>query len=301
MATFDIAAATPVASTALAAGDRFAFDDVSDTPDSWDAIEADDLLDGLLRVADSTGTHIIYRVSDTLAVRQPSGTAGTDEVRISHDGTDAIINNRQTGGLIVYQIAGTERSRLSATLFQVDNDATIQWSGRSKLASPADGIIRAFRTDGTTPAWIQNTGGTSFVATDHTNNTTTPTAITNLTATVIAGRKYAGELVLFCDNTVAADGLRVDFDGGTATMTTFEAAVSSNVQGATFSVTISAALATDIIATTTGVTTRLCVVIKFGFVVNAAGTFIPRAGLEAASTGVLTTRVGSYMLIQDAP
>lgn len=256
-------------------------------------------------------------VVGTLVVQESGGTAGTNELRLYHVSNNSNIQSMDGGGHLILRPAATNAARVisgsGGTInIQPGNflglgTAHLSWNSNTDgtgqdtgMVRTAAGVIRV--SNGSSGnGWLQNSAGTSFVATDHTNNTTTPTAITNLSATVAAGRKYCGELVLFCDNTVAADGLRFDFDGGTATMTTFEAAVSSNVQGATFSVTTSAALATDIIATTTGVTTRLCVVIHFGFVVNAAGTFIPRAGLEAASTGVLTTRVGSHMVIEDAP
>src|SRR5688572_30659909 len=86
MATFDISTATPVASTDLAAGDRFAFDDVSDTPDSWDVVEADDLLDGLLRIAGSTS--IVSRSGNTIVFTDPSLASNT--VIVSFPATNVI-------------------------------------------------------------------------------------------------------------------------------------------------------------------------------------------------------------------
>lgn len=151
--------------------------------------------------------------------------------------------------------------------------------------------------------WLRQSSGRSRVATSAvTNNSITPTNITGLSATLIAGRAYSGVLTLKVSNTVAVDGLRLDFDGGTATMTLFEAGVTSaGLPAATFSVTQSSALATDIIATTMTDTNTKWIEINFGMVVNAAGTFIPRIALEALSTGVISVHPGSWMLLEDTP
>lgn len=190
------------------------------------------------------------------------------------------------------------------------NNSQIKWSSTSDgssgssdvgLSRVAAGVLHP--SNGSTGnGWMQNTAGLSRVASDVTNVGTTMAAITGLTTTLLAGRKYTGKLVLFASDATAADGLKIDFDGGTATMTSFAAAVTANVQGATLGTSVSSAIATDITATALNGTAVNCIVIEFGFVCNAAGTFIPRQAKNSDAAGAtLTIAANSFMEIQDAP
>lgn len=285
-------------------------------------------------------------VAGTLIVRQATGTAGTDEIQISHDGTHATLNNAQSGGTIKLIIAGAAAGITHSTnRITIDSTSNILWDpavnaqrkqvgagsrealamgyssdvdrgvalqyvlfGITNAASVTVGVEYAAAgvlkiTDANTgTGWLQNSGGVSRVASDVTNDTVTPANITGLSATLGAGRKYTGVLALKVSNTTAADGLRLDFDGGTATMTSFDAGVTSDgLPAATFSVSQSEALATDIIATTVTDTNARWITIHFAMVVNAAGTFIPRIALEADSGGIITVHDNSYMWIEDTP
>lgn len=150
-----------------------------------------------------------------------------------------------------------------------------------------------------TGGMLQRAENCKRVSSNVTNATTTMATATGLSATLIASRKYSGRLVLFFDNDVAADGVKVDFDGGTATMSSFEAAVVSNIQGATLGTSVSAALATDLNATALSGTGRHCLEIAFAGVCNTAGTFIVRLAKDSHTTGTLTVRANSYMHIED--
>lgn len=146
----------------------------------------------------------------------------------------------------------------------------------------------------------------SYLTANLTETTTTMQNMTGLTQHLVAGRKYAFEQVLFIAQTVVLDGAQIDFDGGTATATTFRAhslmvtgggAVTTPAGNAgTLGVS---ALATDSIWASTTTTTdgliRTCGII----IVNAGGTFIPRFSMEAVSTGVLTVYAGSYLVMQE--
>lgn len=139
--------------------------------------------------------------------------------------------------------------------------------------------------------------GTSRVATNVTNNTVTPANITGLSATVVAGRTYKGTIVLFYNQSVAADGFRFDLDGGTATATDLmlDGTIydSTNVRYLGQATT----LATDLTDTSTSGNAR--VVIEFTITVNTGGTIIPRFAMEAVSTGTGTTYRGSTMCLVD--
>lgn len=128
------------------------------------------------------------------------------------------------------------------------------------------------------------------------STSTTPSDITGLTATLTAGRTYAGRLVVFCDDSVAAEGVRFDFDGGTATWTMFRASIAV-ATGATISVPTGTAIATDLIATSMGDTAVKCFVIEFAGVVNAGGTLVPRFGQSTHSSGTVSVQPGSYLVV----
>lgn len=131
---------------------------------------------------------------------------------------------------------------------------------------------------------------------DFTNDTATMSNLTGLTVTLLTGRKYTFRMVLLCANSVAADGVKIDFDGGAGTATVFrqhttihDAALLTSAQ--------TSALATDVTAGT--ITGDSIVESRGAFTVNAAGTFIPRAAMNADTTGTLTVYAGSYLWIED--
>lgn len=273
-------------------------------------------VDDLLYVVDaSTGLSKKITLQNLLAWLGGTITLGTDASGVALGlgikiGTNGILKANRGGAnrsIVGVQDAGTDSCSIdsgegsaSAGHVRFYSDAGTH---DTKLKRIAAGIAAA--GDSTTGAgWLQNTAGVSRVnGSAVTNGTITPTNITGLSATLVAGRKYSGSLSLRVSNTVAVDGLRLDFDGGTATMTSFEAGVTGGglPTAATFSVAQSSALATDIIATTMGDTNSKWISIDFGMVVNAAGTFIPRIALEALSTGVISVHPNSYMLIEDTP
>jgi len=156
-----------------------------------------------------------------------------------------------------------------------------------------------------TPGWPQNTAGLSRVTADVPNSTATMANTTGLTATLIAGRKNTGQLVLFCDETVPGEGIKIDLDGSVCTATSFVSGfaatpATSGIDVSVYGVTTTTAIATDLTITTVP-TTVTCYVIKFEIVVNAGGTFIPRFAQVSHSSGTATIRLGSYMEIQDSP
>jgi hypothetical protein len=152
----------------------------------------------------------------------------------------------------------------------------------------------------TTPGWTLNAAGTSRVKTsDVTNTSATMAAITGLSATVIAGRFYSGKMTVWCNNSTAAEGIQFDFNGGTATMTSFHAGAGIVSSGGTDVVgtNTSTALATALTFTT--LTGETLIEFPISFKVNAAGTFIPRFAEATTSTGTATIRVDSFMILTD--
>lgn len=263
-------------------------------------------------------------------VRQNGGVAGTDELQLYDNGTDSFVHSKNAKLRLV---AGdndtrmfTDNAVLTATGLKAWDGTSVKFQGDVNRLKVVSGLQYTWDADATTisgttdtglkrvvatvvaptdgssgAGWIQNTAGESRVTTsDVTNTTITPAAITGLSATLIAGRKYAGELVLYCNEATAADGLRIDFDGGSATMTSFIAQGYLSDDNGFQAIARVTALATDI--TNTLITGSTIVVIKFAMVVNGAGTFIPRFAKEADAAGAaLTVTVNSHMTIRDVP
>lgn len=133
------------------------------------------------------------------------------------------------------------------------------------------------------------------ITTTVTNATATMANLSALSVNLDAGGVYAGSMVVKCSNSTAAEGVSIDFDGGTATMSAFAAGAGVLTGGTTVAVTTtSTAIATDLNWTT--ITGETWITIQLAFTVNAAGTFIPRACEGAAhSSGTLSVSVGTNL------
>lgn len=140
--------------------------------------------------------------------------------------------------------------------------------------------------------------GECFVATDQTNATTTPQTST-CSITVTSGRKYAGTYVFHVADSTAADGVVIDFDGGTSTATNFRAFCTAVDSSAVLKTGPITALATDYsVATITGDGDIEC---KVSFEPSSTGTFIPRFFQVAHTAGTLTLYRGSNGTLHDFP
>lgn len=250
----------------------------------------------------SAGTkHVVVCLPSqgTLVVRKPGGTVGSQELQISHDGTNVTYTNPAGSGSTSCHTFNGYISVANKINCQSINPIASGYGGE---VGGGNSVLTFLNTYITSTAWIQNTKGLSRVDTAVTNSTTTLANVTGLSATLLAGRKYTGKLVLFASDATAADGLKLDFDGGTATMTSFQAAVTGNTQGATAGTTVSAAIATDLNFTALNGTGVNCIEVQIAFVCNAAGTFIPRIAKDSDAGGAtLTIAANSFMELQDAP
>lgn len=295
---------------------------------------------------DAEGRWLVTKVrSDvaqgTVIVRQPGGVAGTDELQLYDDGSDSIIQSKQTSAVRLRFHGGTTRlevlrndgstaaqvyaQRFCASdgsdriyMTAVDGNASyiamtqgsyVAWtsndndpgSGKDTSIYKLAPLVLGIGTGAASGAgWLQNTAGRARVTADVTNATTTYSTITDLTLTLIAGRKYAGKLVVKCNDSTAAEGIKFTFGGGTATMTSFWAAASAPVGGTTvLGNAISTALGTTINYTT--ITGETIIEINFSMVVNAGGTFIPRFAQNSHTSGTATVELGSVIMVEDMP
>lgn len=151
---------------------------------------------------------------------------------------------------------------------------------------------------------------TAFVATaaplasrvnaDLTNATTTFSAMTGLSATLTAAHKYTGRLVVKANDSTAAEGIKFDFAGGTATMTSFWACAAQLVGGTVVLGTVISTSLAGVVNFTT-ITGETLIAIDFSLVVNGAGTLIPRFAQNSHAVGTATVELGSFMHALDTP
>jgi hypothetical protein len=241
------------------------------------------------------GSTARVHVGDAVA-RQKAGTPGTHQIRIGHDGTTAFVRNdadaNPTNALTITSGGTAAAPVFQAATFNVGGSAT-------RFSAPVNGVIA---TAGTANCWIQHTGGTGRVTADVTVTDTTPVVLTGASLTVLAGRRYSGMVILPVSNTVAAEGARVDFDGGTATWTSFRAALVGALPGSTTGVIVSAAIATDLTVTTLSGTGVHFLVFEVDGQCNAGGTLVPRGAKDSTGGGgTITFHSAGPMRLRDMP
>lgn len=258
-----------------------------------------------------------------IVVRQKGGVAGTNEVQIYHDGTNVVALNKSTGngsflivqnkqgqltvynvsGNTIFELNGSVGIRMLSTLYLSWNaGASDAWSGiDTTLYRVAPGVLGAYGSTNAAKGWFQNPAGRARNTADVTNATATMANLADLTITLIAGRKYTGRMSVKCVNSVAAEGIAFDFNGGTATMTSFAAGAGVLASGGTdtVGVNVSTALATALTFTT--LTGETWITIELSMVCNAAGIFVPRFAENTSTIGTATVRLGSYLWLEDSP
>lgn len=159
-------------------------------------------------------------------------------------------------------------------------------------------LLQQANSVGGTPSNVQ----AAMVSADVTNATNTFSNLSDLSVNVVAGQKYRGRIDLWCENSTAAEGIKFDCNGGTATMTDFRSAAGVFATGSasyTQGTTLGAAL-TDVLNWTL-LTGGVNIVIIFELTCNASGTFLPRVAENSAHTsGTVTVRKGTNVEITKA-
>jgi hypothetical protein len=143
--------------------------------------------------------------------------------------------------------------------------------------------------------WIQNTAGEAALASNFSKANAT-LGSTNLSLTFVAGRSYRIEGYLIVSNSTAGEGSQFDFNGGTATITTFDVAfnaVGTNTPGTVVSTTLAG------VVNYTSITGTNRIFVRGYAKVNAGGTIILRGAENTTSTGTLTLAAGSWLAAYD--
>lgn len=236
-----------------------------------------------------------------------AGAAAAEVARITSTSHFSILNPggalveviRVSGGVVTLAAGGGGTAAGGA--FRVGAASLLGFSTRGGFLSPTDGVITTTYANGSTAGWIQNSAGDSVLNADYTNATTTFSNMA-FSKTVISGRAYAFSMSLHLTESTAADGVKIDFNGGTAAMTHFVVScVLTNNLGAivTQANAISTALATVINATATVTTAQHLYQCQGGFVPSGNGTFIARAAQDSHSAGTLTVLRDSSLMVND--
>lgn len=226
----------------------------------------------------------------------------TEAMRIANGGLVSIQNASPGTGNYLSVGAATTADTTTDTIFSTTATTKKALVLQAKAGQTANIFETQISTGAVgffvTPAGWPQAPGHARVSSNVTNATAAMANITGLSATLVAGRKYAGRYVFYCNEDVAADGLAFDLDGGSATWTSVRIAYTlKSSDGISYSMT--SAVATDFsVATVTGDAT---LTIDFSGIVNAAGTLIPRVSQAAHTTGTATVYANSVQMLQDIP
>jgi hypothetical protein len=180
--------------------------------------------------------------------------------------------------------------------FSANSDTSIALAD-TEMVRATVGVIKATDSGGSTNGWFAQPAAYGYVAADVTNATASLAVVTGASSPLKASRNYSFVLTLQVDNSTAADGVQIDFNGGAATATNFIAYCTIIANGATTTTTRLTALnSTCSQATLTG---NGQVLVTGTIEVNGAGTFIVRAAEVAHTAGTLTSRRGSLLQMTD--
>lgn len=154
-----------------------------------------------------------------------------------------------------------------------------------------------------TATWFQNSVGESALAGNYTNATAGFTS-TNLTRTLVSGQTYNFDAYLYITESTAADGWQINFNANALGITNFVVNCSSSAETGIAVVLAngtSAALATVINATSTVTTGGQEIECHGSIVPSASGVFGIQAAQNTHSTGTLTLKRGSGLIVRNSP
>ena len=253
-----------------------------------------------------------------------TGASALGNSSITDDGTRIVLANLgttanpaivPTGGLttgiwfttsaISLSTGGVSQLTTAANVFRIPVGSQYMFTaGADSSTSSQDTGIKRVAAANIAPTngaagsgWLQNAAGRSTLAANYTNATTT-FSNTALSITVTNARKYTFRMALFVSNSIAADGAKFDFNGGTATATDFRAHCTLFDTALLLSSQVTALATAFSQATVTGNAMMEC----YGTLEpSATGTLVVRAAMNAATTGTLTVFRGSHIWVEDMP
>jgi hypothetical protein len=242
-------------------------------------------------VHDSTGTAANGFGGGLRFGLESSTTANQDAAKIAAYWKDATHASRSANiGFFTVNNAAAESEKVT-----IDANGNLGVGDATPAALLTVGSGDLFQVD--SDGWPSGPGD-KYLAANVTNNTTTMSNVSGLSVTVVGGKKYAFRLVLYVSNSTAADGAKVDFDGGTATATNFRGHATVFDSALLLSTQVTD-LATDISVTT--ITGNSKIEVDGSFEPSSNGTFVPRFAMNTAVSGTLTVYRGAHLVVKQMP
>lgn len=222
-----------------------------------------------------------------------------------------------SGGIIIWRNTSATNTAtfgglMGAGLDITGNPVRIVGSGKNTILASSAATSDKTMTFPNVTGNVVSTGDTGTVTTtmlagpvartrltaNVTNATTTFANLTDLTTpTLAASGKYVGQLVIKCNNSQSAEGIKIDFAGGSASATAFWAAGNQTIGG---TVVVGSGISTSLagVLNFSTITGETLLVFNVSIVVNGAGTIIPRFAENSTTSGTLTAELGSYFILE---
>jgi len=212
--------------------------------------------------------------------------------------TTAIASDFQTPDNTTPKVILDSQVQLSSDSMMVWHNTTNARTGSTDLGINRVTVNVGSVTNGATSAagWLQ-WAGQSYLAADATNATSTLASV-GILVTLISGRKYAFKLILYVSDSVAAEGVKVDFGAGSAAATNFRA----HVTGFDTALTLNTQVTSLTTAASAGTFTGSGMIEVHGSIEpSSSGTFGPRFAQVSHAAGTITAFRGSHILAWDMP
>jgi hypothetical protein len=192
-------------------------------------------------------------------------------------------------------LIGTSSSAVDTTASDSSNELNIGNTIYGDLSADTVGIgTSAPNTNLDVNGFVEWSGQSRVTSTFSKTSSTALAAITNLSATLTAGKTYYFDIMLYTTSNTLG-GIKADLNGGTATATSIIGDAFSFDAGAVKTQTRVAALNTSLCAVT-AVTVANCH-ITGTITVNVGGTFKPQFAQNSSNGTASTVAIGSTMIV----
>lgn len=215
--------------------------------------------------------------------------------------------------LLACPVAYSQTVTTAGVTFNGTNGSpTVTISQSSLVVSGTGGLVVTNAVNGTNVAQI-SASGSSINGVGFTNKTidimrtAVPSGDTSHASTTyndsvaldavlpVASRSYAIRWVLFVDNTTAADGIKLDMQNGTASVSSVKASIiGHDNSGLLINARVTSLATSTSAATLTG---NGVVVIDAGVTITTAGTVKVRVAKNSNTTGTVSIRALSYVVV----
>lgn len=233
----------------------------------------------ILTVDDAAGT-VIISASNGLIVNQINlgggAIAGINTLAVANSSTSALASTVQPINSAFFGNAANNSSQIICSTCSGNKIADLpNLTGTFLFDTSNIPLSSSLTSDGTT--------------------TSATLATTNISVTVVNGSTYEFTCILFLSDSLAADGAKIDFNGGSATASNFRAHVTSFDSALNLSTQVTALSTAITMSTLTGAS---MIEIHGTFTASGNGTVIPRYAQNAHTTGTLTIAKGSNLILR---